>query len=351
MNVFEINDSRTTHDFVGVSFSKFKKSHVKNEALKSLINSKVEPACYWVGELICAGHYIDVWELIILFVTKHVHSGNPKLPMYISLRIVSFKELAINHLDEDLNLRNNLKIRELFAEIISTLCYSRKNRVFEIIKIKKKDEFSMEVMKTMLKAPTVSYADIVFKTDDPKELFIAINEFAYHLSDDSKNNYNACYWLEWLLQFDIICKKNKQGCISERRSWVNVEDKYQRDSIWIFWELIISVAKRRSSTTVVKIIDALLDMFCLKYTVGTKRVRKYILYNCISLLTEPVDTDIPIWKNTTQILLVSKKINVIYKEIKKNEITQIIDVTTIREKSNLTRTIEKLEIMNKTMSS
>ena len=348
MNVVDIDDTRTSSDFNGISFSRFKKTHVKKEMLKNLISSKVEPACYWACELICAGHYIDVWEIIILFITKHIHLGNPKLPMYISLRIGVFKELAANHLGDEINLRNNFKIRQLFAEIISTLCYTRKNHAFEMVKLKS-EEFSMEVMKTMLKAPNVSYAGLVFKPEDPKELFIAINELSYHLSDESKNNYIACYWLEWLIEFDMTCRKNKQTCISERRGFANVDEKYKKDSIWIIWELINVVAQIKNCPVIIKIIESLLDIFCLKYTSGTKRKRKYILYNCVSLLTEPCDLTTSIWADKTQILRVSQKINVIYKEIKKNEVSTGIPTSSgqHQERSNLERTIEKLEMMNK----
>ena len=351
MNDIVINDIRMTIDFKGLSFSKFKKVHVIKELLSSLINSKVEPACYWCGELICAGHYVDIWEIIILFTTKYIHLGSPKLPLYISLRMGAFKDIVLNGCEDDeLTLRNNHNIRHLFAEIVSTLCYSRKNRSIESVKIKKKEEFSMDIIQTKLKAPNVSYAGLAFRAEDPKELFVSINELSYHLSNDSKNSYSACYWLDWLIEFDNTCRKNKLCCISEKRSWPNVAEKYQRDSIWIVWEIITSVAQKNECAATIKIIQALLDMFCLRYTTSAKKKRRYILYNCISLLTDSCDLTIPIWRDKAQILCVSQKINVIYKEIKKNEVSLAIEQpNNTHKRSNLDKTKEKLDLLNATI--
>ena len=349
MNDTDINDVRSIKDFKGVSFSKFKKSDVRKELLNCIVNNKIEAACNWGAELICAAHYQELWEIILLAVGKYIHLGNPKLPIYIDMRFNNFKDIITNgYIGNELALRNNSKIRSLFAEIICVLCLSNKKPAFEAINIKKEEEFSLTHMSNKFKASTVNYGTIIWKNGDPKEVYVAINELSFHL-ETKESLLQCCYWVEWIIEFERKCRKKKEPIYCERRAFAPVQSKFQVDVIWIIWELIIIKAGENSLKK--KCIEALLGLFALRYGWGVKKKRRYILYFALELIMEKPNFNIEIMSEQSKqtVSTVCKNINTIYKKIKKNEDAPKTDYLfqgTEQTKSNLEKTIEKLDMMN-----
>ena len=343
----DINDIRTIHDFRNISFSEFQKSKVKLELIKSIINNKIEPSCYWSTELIAAGHFIDLWDVILIVCSKHIHVGNPKLPIYIELRYENFKDILINgYIDNEIKLRNNKRIRRLFAELICILCLSPKRHSVQEIKIDP-EEFDIALLSDKLKADKITYCENIFKKDDPKQLFIPLNELAFNLK--KKNNISSTYWIEWLLQFESLCRQKKINLVCETRQNMPVKFEFQKDSVWLIWEtLLAELDDRKDDKKILKrIINSLLNLYCIKFSHSAKKKRKSIIYFAVSLLTDFVDFNIEIFSQSSFIENVVKKIDTIYKELKKNEKSPETDyLFTNVKKDNFDKSISKIEMMN-----
>jgi hypothetical protein len=333
-----------------ISFSKYKKTEVKTAFIDNLLKGKLEPACHWGAELICAGHYSDLWENILYYTAKHIHLGNPKLPIYLEMRYNTFRTImAEGHYTSELALRNNITIRKLFAEIIGTLCLSSKKYSFESIKINREEEFDMTQMPERLNAPTIYFIEPIFQKDDPKELFIAMNEFAYHVSSQGANMRSASYWIEWAIEFDLLCKKRKEPCLCKRRASIPVENKYQRDIIWVVWDTLQYYCELKQIPILDKIMAALLRLFCVKYTTGSCKRRRYLLYFAVALITEPFDIHVEMISTENKVILqkVVENIHAVYKQIKKNEESPNMEYlfSGIKKDNAFEKSIQKLEIM------
>jgi hypothetical protein len=249
---------------------------------------------------------------------------------------------------DELQVRNNQTLRKLFAEIISTITVSNKKNSLEPIKINRVEEYDITQMTERLQAPNMSFIEPLFKKDDPKELFIACNEFAYNISPEKKNMLTACYWIEWVVDFDAICKKRKEPCYCERRPFVKVENKFSRDVIWILWDALLYYSELRKNTFIDKLMKGLVDIFSIKYTTASCRKRRYLLYFAVAILTEQVPTNIDLTTNKEVIQNVISQINLVYKQIKKNEESPNTDYlfANLEKQNTFEKSMKKMELMN-----
>lgn len=343
-----IDDVRHVGDFKGVTFSKYKKTDVKKELLKSMYDGKIEPACNWSAEFICSAHFIELWDAVILFYCKHIHLGNPNLAVYLEKRIENFKELMRSgYVGNELALRNNPKMRRLVAEIMCVCCDTDKKHSIDEVKVDDK-YFDITNLTDKLKAPHISYASSIMKEDDPKELFIATNELAYHLSSESKNTLMACFWIEWIMEFSRLRRMKKEPCVCERRTIAKVDDKYHHDVIWLIWDILITQAEK-ADKRIHKCVTSLVSLYSLKYTTSIYKKRRFVVYCAVSLITEHVVFPATIVGESTKkkIARVTSQIDNVYRAIKVNEEPSGAGRGfSDSKRHNLEKSIAKMDVLN-----
>jgi len=96
-------------------------------------------------------------------------------------------------------------------------------------------------------------------------------------------------------------------------------------------------------------MEALLSLFCLKYTRGCHKKRKNLMYLAIAVLCENfvLEKEIIRHSQTGLVNTIKQKIDLVYVQIKKNEESTGTDYLFHGIKSsNLESTIKKLDAMN-----
>ena len=350
--LYYINDIRVKPDFKGVTFSGYKLGEVISTLIKSLTDTKIEETCYWSAELICAGHLKELWNCILTYYSKHINITNPRLAIYLDMRFSLFLQILKNDcMSSEMLMRNNSSIRAIFCEIMCVLCESTHGHVLTDIRITPQ-EFDCVLIKEKLKAPTVSYLDGVFLEDDPKELFIAVNELCFQLSPNNTGGiYSACYWVEWIMEYSKYCRLKHKKCICARRPHNSIDGIYQLESTWIIWDAIAFYSKKKENELLNKIIASLRNLYCIGYTgITLYSKRKYIIYCAITYLFFPESSNtvmIPEHVKRTVSSAISN-IDKIYTQIKKNEQSPKTDYlfTNISKTKRLEESIQKMKLIH-----
>jgi len=296
-----LHDVRPSDAFRLATFSGHQRTAVKKAFLTSLVRGEIESSCHWSCELVCSGHLSDLWEIIVLFFSKHIHAANPKLILYLELRLNTFKQLVADK--TDLDLRNDPIARKMFAEIVCVLCSSPKRQAFDEVKVPQAD-FNLTQVHTKLRAPRGDIAKLL--SADPPELTVPFNELAHAVH--SKRGLEACYWLEWVLEFERLCVKKKHPCATAPRSYM----PGRTDVVWIFWDIVCSFLS--SNPALSKVALATLNVFKVQYKNPIKDSKRFLLYFAIALCCDSVDLSVELVHDKLGIEALCAKCHLFYRD-------------------------------------
>ena len=347
---FLINDYRKPEEFRRKTFSGYAKKDVFDVFFKSLDENKFEESCQWCVEIIISGYFEELWERLINYITKYIGIHNPLVPYVLFLRMVKFLKLKKMECFEKnyLEMRNNQEVRNLFCEIVCIIIMSTKTRKPLTLPRILNYEFSPEGFQKRLIAKNLDTAQRFVMSDDPSELRIIINEFSYNLEDIRYDQNNLLYWLSWAFEWEKINhKKNKEFncCVREING---IDNKWKRDFIWIFWEVILYETNNRNNENLTKQVRSLYEFFKMKYSPSKKKKRLYLLINAIELLSKNITINQefiqknPVIEKYHILVQACGNINLLYKQKKLNEDFQS-DMVSSKLKQEATYVVTKYQ--------
>jgi hypothetical protein len=315
------------------------------------VEGKLEATAHWCAELICSGHFGDVWECIIAIIGKHI--DNAKLSIYAEMRYSAFRDIVRRgHYLNELDLRNDIEIRAILAEVGAVLALSPKRHSLQHIKIDLEEGFDITRLQEHLAAPNIQFAEPIFHKGDPKELYIAINELAFCVSAESRNTAKACYWIEWIVEFAAIAKRRKHLHLykCQRREFARVDSKDQMDLIWMVWDVFIYTATFHSRL-IQKSVEAAMGLFCIRYTYASSKKRRGLMYFAVNLLTSGDSRiqELVAEKDAPMLKSVLAQIGDIYADIKMNEAganTEYLFKSVEDARGNLDRSLQRMNVLN-----
>lgn len=315
-DVILISDSRD--NFKAITFSNFKRNDVYKKLQNAIYYNKQEEAFFWTGELLCSNMLLQLWESYFLLMSKYIHIHNPKLPLYILKKYLEFRKI-ISQNDDIAVVRNNHNMRIIFFSITTILCESQKLTILD--DLRHQFVFKIENLYDNLKAPNIEFVKMIYIDSDPKEFLVPFNEFIYHLTD-TKSKVDIVYWINWIIEFDILCRKKKNTVSCAPRSiFKNTQTHLERNVIWILWDFILKHSNETLHNSLHAIIQSLFELFSTRYALSINKKRRSILYHAIEIiiLHQDIKYNIPILSDNRVFNNLEKNISTIFSQLKDKE--------------------------------
>jgi hypothetical protein len=309
MNII-LKDNRT--NFNKLTFSQHNKRFVCEELLSTIYYNKIEDSLKLTAEMLASSYIKELWFIYINYYSKYIHVSNVKFPIYLNNKYNDFKEIACS-MKSDLDLRNNYDIRKLFFTITYILCNLQKDNIFEYATFK----LDIPNLRRQTRATSTEFVDKYYKHDDPKDYYMLINEFTYHL-EKTRDKTWILYWINCIVELDAhFRKQNKSFVCSERQLPLSIPN--ETNIVWLLWYIIIQVSLSKSNI-LQKSIQSLFEIFTIKYNKNTNKKQKSLIGVAALMNYHVGDINVKLVTNMDELSTLDKHITTIFTELQKKQI-------------------------------
>jgi hypothetical protein len=285
----EITDPRTVLDFQKTTFCGHPRARVSKVILENVALGHADYTCFWSLEFLCSGLVHSLWMTLFEAAALHVNRAQPNVFLYLTKAYEAYAPIESKYSVRDMTtIRNNNDVRRMVCEAAAVVAQSRKNKLPSLPGIKPTHDFDPVTIQESLKAPSTLYGQVALRREDPMTVAVPVNEFCYCLRADVRDTARALYWMAWTF---AVCrehkKQTKQPLVFADRSDAHVGVAHGRHVVWLFWECI----KRQCPPTSRDYIDALFNMYCLRWSPSDAKPRQALLIAAIVLVCEGASLD------------------------------------------------------------
>ena len=346
-----VYDIRSSKDLKNSTISGYKKMDVVNAFQNSMINNNIQESIKWCVELHISCYDKDIWKSFFNVYFKNIHFKNPKLFIYLLKRKKIFHNLLQfypkNH---SLFSRNNLEIRNLYAELTCFINNSPKSNLFlnkSLPPINLKKLNNDELKKRMISKNAFEIEQFIF-SDTNNTIKLCLNEIYNHLKPNTNsaniNINNIFFWYLYLEKnkinknnnnnnnnnnIDLIKKnisvmdffnneENKQKNANGNEE-VNGNENNIYDTHWTFmlWN-IINYFKIKFDKNNIILIEKLEFYYKDNFKLTQITSKKYIFLYCFYLIKNKINWNAPLIYQENIYIQSNANINNMYLNILKN---------------------------------
>jgi hypothetical protein len=320
-----VHDLRSPKDFSKLTISGYKNQDVVNAYQNSMINNKLEDAIRWCVELHSSGLDNNIWKCFYVLIIKYIHVNNPKLFVYLKKREKEYKNIISKYNPKFyyIHSKNNQEIRNMFAELTSICCLTKKNNIFLQNSLPKLGQHFFDKNNLSKRMISKNIDNIIeyFNDTTTKEIKLGLNEIYSNIESRNGTFDNCLYWYLWLEKVEQLKKKE----IKNNNNNISFdENEVKEDDLWVFtiWKIINKHTKKINDNDNI-FIKKLYDEYSNNFKISDINKKKYLLFIAFNVLKKKVNWSISLYQQEYLLLQVIGNINKMYEQIKVNNETNL----------------------------
>ncbi len=326
-----VYDMRSTRDFKTISISGYKKVDVCKAFQAALINSKVEEALRWGVEMNSTGMNAKIWEILYNVYLQYIHINNPHFFRYYMKRRNDYFRFIQQYPDQhEIFSRNDQSIRNVYAELIALVAFSKKTLLFNpktIPKLSQKMLYDRNQLKARMMGLPIHQIYKYVDTNDPNEIKLGLNEIYSNIYHTKGNFPLFAFWITWLEQ--ISARKKREQSSTEislfetHRKFAciptvieGVREEYQTHWVWKIWKFLLDFKGSSNPNSNQKIVEQFIQSafrdFVDDFKPAQYNRKKYLIYLSFYAIKHMIKWETPLYVRLPFVYQAIGNINMMY---------------------------------------